>query len=347
MNTVVSTDNFLACLSKNPATFRDTILLTPVPAAGSRLEEALIACLQIGRNVFLYGPVTQASQKLRELLSLKLSEPITGDLELRTTLPRDSIRYGQPPNRFLHRNVTSAGGIDTSLMQPSDGNVEVCATVFDRSNERVFAVTRQVGSGRIAWIRGSFSGFITNEYLPQHDDPSKLFQAEYLMRSMLAKFGYELRVEKPTIETRNPLVLVARSNNGFFFSGYCPSTAVTLRLRFPHGAPILHGYETWLEDGHSAYSMPRAWHRECRCFVEQSEAGEVSCVETTSEEVGIRRRFRMKGLKNATVHFYPEVRPAGPPVRMENNDKRISYTAEHSGRRLVARDVTGELLISW
>jgi hypothetical protein len=142
-------------------------------------------------------------------------------------------------------------------------------------------------------------------------------------------------------------MLVARSNNGFFFSGYCPSTAALLHLQCPHGAPILLGYETWLENGRAGYSMPRAWHRECRCFVEQKEESEISCVEGTAEEIGIRRRFLLKGLKRATVHFYPEVRPAGAPTRMENNNRRITYSAEESGRRLVASDLTGNLLISW
>jgi hypothetical protein len=93
--------------------------------------------------------------------------------------------------------------------------------------------------------------------------------------------------------------------------------------------------------------MPRAWHLECRCFIDQAEAGEVSCVETTSEEIGIRRRFLMKGLKGATVHFHPEVRPGGPPVRMENHNQRIAYSTEASGRRLAADGISGELLISW
>ena len=152
------------------------------------------------------------------------------------------------------------------------------------------------------------------------------------------------------------LVLVARSNSGFFFSGYSPSTAVTLRLRFPHGAPILKGNETWFEDGHSTYSMPRAWHRECRCFVEQADEGEISCVERISEEIGIRRRMMLAGLKNATVHFYPEIRPAGPPVRMESGrahasffetEKQVAYVPEESGRRLEAHGIAGDLLISW
>jgi hypothetical protein len=32
---------------------------------------------------------------------------------------------------------------------------------------------------------------------------------------------------------------------------------------------------------------------------------------------------------------------------MENNNRRITYSAEESGRRLVASDLTGNLLISW
>jgi hypothetical protein len=167
------------------------------------------------------------------------------------------------------------------------------------------------------------------------------------MRRILAQFGFELSGEKPTVETRTPLVMVARSRNGFFFSGYCPSTAAAIRLRFPHGAPLLLGCETWLDGGHSVYHMPRAWHRECRCFVEQACDAELSCVEATAEEIGIRRRILLRGLRGATVHFYPELRPDDSPVRMECADRRIPYSREESGRRLVAQDVSGDLRIAW
>ncbi|MGD0772892.1 MAG: hypothetical protein ABSC05_08725 [Candidatus Solibacter sp.] len=347
LNTVVSTTNFLASQNTNPSVYRDTVLLTPVPDPGSPLESALLQHLDSGGDVFLYGPATHAGPKLLGLLNLNIASPLTGELELRSLLAGDTVRHGRPASRMLHRDAPSGGGIDTAAAQPAAAGIEICATVSDGSNERVFALMRRVGSGRLAWVRGSFSSRITGAALPLPDDPNTLFQAEYLMRYMLARFGYELHVEKPTLETRNPLMLVARSNNGFFFSGYCPSTAALLHLHFPHGAPILLGYETWLENGRAGYSMPRAWHRECRCFVEQKEESEISCVEGTAEEIGIRRRFLLKGLKRATVHFYPEVRPAGAPTRMENNNRRITYSAEESGRRLVASDLTGNLLISW
>ena len=356
VNTVVSTGNFLASRRSRPDLYGSTILLTPVPAAGSPLEAALFEDLQHGCSVFLCGSVARASKKLLDLLNLKLAPPLTGELQMRSSLETDAIQHGALPSRMLHRDVLSDGGIDTVLLNPSAQDAEACATVSRGSDERVFALTRAVGRGRLAWVRGSLSSFITDAYLPQADDPKQLFHAELLMRPMLAKFGYEVKVARPTVETRAPLLLTARSNNGYFFSGYNPSTAVALRLKFPHGAPLLVGYETWLENGHSTYHMPRAWHRECRCFVEQSGEGEVSCQERISEEVGIRRRLVLTGLAGATVHFYPEVRPAGPAVRMEtghsqgtnfDSEKRVAYEAVDSGRRLVARNVTGELLISW
>ena len=345
VNTVVSTRNFLASRKVNPQLYRDTILLTPVPAAGSPLEAALLDDLSRGQCVFFYGSVARASTKLLELLNLKLSSPVTGELTMLSSLASDVIRQGRLPTRLLHRDVLSDGGIDTILHQQGVGDFEVCATVSTASAERVFAATRTVGSGRLAWVRGSLSSHITNEALPQADDPKQFFPVELAMRGMLARFGYEIGVERPALATRMPLVLVSRSNNGFFFSGYNPSTTATLRLRFPQGAPILHGYETWLDNGHSVYSLPRAWRRECRCFVRQSAASEISCIERTPEEVGIRRRMLLSGLKDATVRFYPEVRPAGPPVRMENNEKRIPYSQE--GDCLVAQHINGNLLMSW
>jgi hypothetical protein len=356
VNTVVSTDNFLASRATNPGVYENTILLTPIPQAGSQLEAALLEHVRQGGNVFFFGPASHAGSSVLDLLNLKLAPPLTGELEMHSSLQSDEVRHGAAATRILHRDVLSAGGIDTVVSDTAVAGLEVCATVSDGSNERVFAIARTFETGRVAWVRGSLSSHITDAYLPQPDDPKQHVQAEYIMRAMLSKFGYELRVEKPTVDTRNPLVLVARSNNGFFFSGYCPSTAVALRLRFPHGAPILKGNEPWFEGGYSTYSMPRAWHRECRCFVEQPEEGEISCVEGISEEVGIRRRLILTGLKNATVHFYPEVRPAGPPVRMESgraqansfeNKKQVSYVPEDSGRQLVAHEVTGDLLVSW
>jgi hypothetical protein len=282
-----------------------------------------------------------------ELLNLKLADPLSGELEMKSSLEGDSIQQGSMAKTMLHRNVLSGGGIDSVVLDPNATGCDVCATVSDGKSERAFAIARWVESGRLAWVRGSLSSSITHAPLPVPDDPSTRFLAESLMRPMLARFDYRILVDKPMLATPNPLILVARSNNGFFLSGYCPSTNATLRFRFPHGAPLLVGYETVLENGQAIYHMPRAWHRECRFLVEQGDGGEISCVERTHEEIGLRRRVGVSGLNAATVHFYPEQRPAGTAVRMENQGKRIQYETPDGGRRLVARNLTGDLVVSW
>lgn len=175
------------------------------------------------------------------------------------------------------------------------------------------------GSGTLGWVRGSFCSSISGGRLPVPDDPKDWMQAESLMRLMLSCFGYSIRFTKPSIQTRSPLILSARRKNGFYLSSYSPSVTSGVRLRFPHGAPLLIGMEAWFEDGHSSYTLPRASHREVRCLVDQAESGEISCTEGISEYPFIERRLLLKGLKNATVHFYPE---NARRVIMQANDTR-------------------------
>jgi hypothetical protein len=301
--------------------------------------------LESAGPVLLYGPVDRAGHELLRRLNLKLVAPLDGEMELRTSLPLDRVRQGRLAMSLQHRNVVSGGGIDT-VPASQDSSARVCATVTQGGHERVYAVVRD----RLGWIRGSFCCSITGGLLPVPDDPARFLQAESLMRPMLMEFGYDLRVEKSSAETRSPLILAARHRNGYFFSGYSPSTTATVRLRFPHGAPVLTGGETWIENGYATYTMPRAWHREARCFVEQSADGELFCVEHYSGHPGIRRRLHLRGLKSATLHFYPE--DSGRVIMAANdmrlyNETSVPFTAEDGGRRLVARQITGELLISW
>lgn len=357
LNTVVSTTNFSRSRKVNPDLYRQTVLVAPVPAAGSTLERDLIECVRDGHQILFYGPASHASAAMLELLNLKTAAPLAGEVELRGNLGGDSLKQGRIATRLNHRDALSGGLIDTVLRVPSAPGCEVCATVSDGMTERVYALTREnpLGhdSGRIAWVRGSFSCTIGGGHLPVPDNPEKLFPSAVMMRWMLARFGCVIRFDKPTPQTRDPLVLAARSNNGWYFSGYSPSTVTTLRLRFPHGAPVFTGSETWLENGFATCVMPRAWHREVRCFVEQEEDGEVSCVERHSGHVGISRRLWLRGLKNATVHFLPEARFVAKKIIMAVHDQRphneesIPFEREDDGRRLVVRGVTGDLLISW
>jgi hypothetical protein len=353
LNTVTSTGNFLKSLQQNPRFFDETVLLSIIPQPGSTLEQKLIGHVQQGLPVLFYGPVTHASPALLDLLNLKTTTGIAGELKVNTELELDrtSNRTGDsaPLLPINHREILCAGDVNTIVKDGGRDQFRVWATVTSQQTERVYAVK----AGSAGWIRGTFSSSIPaggESRIPIPDDPSIYLPAELLIRSLLAKFDYSVCLEKPSVSTRTPVMFAARCRNGYFLSGYSPSTTVTLRLRLPMGAPILVGVDAWLEDGHAKYVMPRAWHREARCFVDQKETGEVSCVEYRSENVDIRRRLLMKGLKNAAVTFFPEdqkhVILAVNDMRM-HNEQSIPYDRSADGHRITATGITGTLLISW
>jgi hypothetical protein len=349
LNSVVSTNNFFKSLQQSPKFFDETVLLSILPRAGSRLEQELIDRVHRGLPVMFYGPVTHASPALLDLLNLETATGIAGELKLNTGLDLDRTMENTGVLPIQHREILCAGDVDTVVKDGGRQGFRVWATVTGEAGERVYAVK----AGSAGWIRGTFSSSIPvngGARIPVPDDPNKYLPAELLIRALLAKFGYSIRLDKPSVATRTPVMFAARCRNGFFLSGYSPSTTVTLRMRFPMGAPILVGVDAWIEDGHAKYAMPRAWHHEARCFVDQKEAGEVSCEEFRSEFVGIRRRLLMKGLKDAAVTFFPEdqnrVILAANDMRM-HNEQSIPYTRSADGHSISVTGVTGTLLISW
>ncbi len=98
---------------------------------------------------------------------------------------------------------------------------------------------------------------------------------------------------------------INRSNNGYWFSVYNSATTTETLLKFPQGAPILCGGETLLTDGYATYHFTRAEHRECRIFVKQ-RSGLISVTERPPVSAYNRRSFRVCGLEDAEVIYYPE-----------------------------------------
>jgi hypothetical protein len=351
LNTVVSTRNYLSSLRAKPGLYGHTVLLSPVPAAGSAVERSLLDQWQAGQDILFYGPVRHASARLREAIGVDLGSGLEGVLTLESHLPADRFRQGTAASRLHHRVVTSAGPVDT-VASAASRQVETCASVSEGGQRRAYATFRAAGNGqgKLGWLRGTLSASITNERLPVADDPAKLFPAAALLRHLLSRFGIGLQFENSSPGTRSPLLLGARSNNGYFLSGYSPSTATVLKLNFPWGAPVLSGCDAWLESPHAQYTMPRAWHRELRCFVQQEATGEVGCAEVYSGHPGIRRRLVLRGLRNATVHFLPE-RGTRPIFAVNDlrlfNEQSTPYETHDGGHRLSTGPVTGTLLISW
>jgi hypothetical protein len=355
LNTVVSSRVFLKSFAENASLYRESVLITTAPDAGSSLGRALLRFVQSGGRVLLYGPLDRSGDELLQILHLRLDPPIAGRLtiELRTNPDRLSDRAY--PSALQHRESMCAGGCRAVLSEAEGDDCKVVAMVSDGKSRRVAALWRKFpqSGGSLAWVRGTNSNAFTGGHLLSPDDPQRWFQGDLLLRFALEAFGYRLSVCKQAPEQRNPVVTVARHENGFFFSGYTPNTDVDLCLKFPQGAPLLVGQETRLAGGQARYRPPRAWHRECRVFVVQGE-GELSCIEQHSGEIGIQRRLFLTGLNDATLRFYPE--PSRPKVTMQPNPKEpflegpfLEYRTHDDalGHYLQAEHVTGSLLISW
>lgn len=125
------------------------------------------------------------------------------------------------------------------------------------------------------------------------------------MLSAAESLGYLIASRKLSEKTKVPTMTLARYKNGLWLAAYNTNTTTETRLKFPLGAPILMGCETELKDGCSTYHFARSEYRECRIFVKQN-SGVIGAREATPVNAAIRRRFRITGLQDATVCFFPE-----------------------------------------
>jgi hypothetical protein len=207
-------------------------------------------------------------------------------------------------------------------------------------------------------VRGTSSNtYHKGKRLLTPDDPTVYFRGELLMRWTLAELGYDIKVSKRTAGTRDPAICIARNRNAYVFSGFCPNTTATLCLRFSQGAPLLVGHETILADGYATYVLPRAWHHECRVFVEQKQDAQLTCEEVCpSERRNLRRHIRVTGLSKATVRFYPEpgreprvlLRTPGPDGTVPFNvDVPFQQGEDGTGPFVYVERFTGDLEFAW
>jgi hypothetical protein len=261
------------------------------------------------------------------------------------------------PRQVNHNALLTGGGITERLADAGRGGTQVLATVTGDFGERLTAIHRAESGwsgGAVAWVRGVDSYSFSGGHLLNMAPADEAFPGGVLLRSALGCFGYEVGVAPLRVGQRAPITCIARRRGGYYLSGYTPDTTVGLRLRLPAGAPVLVGWETELQDGRAALRMPRAWHRECRLFVDDQRSGVISCVEQHSGEIGVRRRLLLTGLDHATVRFLPE--PGTEATVTMLRDPRYPFMvgeflqpqadADHPGC-LTVRDVSGLLLVSW
>jgi hypothetical protein len=302
-----------------------------------------------GGRVLLYGPLKYADPALLQMLGAKVGPEISGTLTVSLKTNPDEVSYA---TQIEHRPIMNAGGYEAVSTAG-----QALATVWQAGETRVAATV--VGS--LGWVRGTnSSGYVGGDlisgsgHLPKMDDPATHFEGDLLMRYALAAIGGpSLNVRKKSPAQPNPITTIHRHDNAFYFSGFVPDMTVEQRLRFPQGVPVFVGCDTEIVDGHATYRMPRAWHRECRLFVEQA-GGVVSCHEKTAESMGLVRRLRITGLEKATIRLYPPNNDRVPQFVINGSYPyyvgpfaEASLKTDALGRYWEARGLTGELIVSW
>lgn len=356
MNTVISTTSFKTLIASKPSYFTQSILVTIAPDAGSDLEESLIKFVSNGGKLVVFGPVDHSGPAFHSLLNLQNVAAVEGELSLKKNLMIDVM--DEPyPTVINHRQLFSAGGIRTKVKDSNDPSTKVLASVQRGVEERDVVWSRSLptwNGGKVVYVRGTNSARFDGGRLLTPDDPDKYFIGPLYLRYALDEFGMHFGIEKKNPSLKSPVTTVSRSNNAFIFSGYSPNSTAKHILRFPQGAPLLLGLQTDLENGHSTYTMPTSWSRECRVFIDQQD-GNVSYRELHSGQKGITKRFFVGGLENATVRIYPESHVKHESVNVYLNagypwkKGKITFMKgdQKFGQCIEVKDVTGDLVVSW
>jgi hypothetical protein len=359
INTVISTTNFMKAIKNKPDLFRESILVAPAAAISEKCAGILANFAKHGGKLILYGPVSNASDEIRNLLNLKAVDPLEGEFKIKIDSVSDTFKTGSMPDVFIHNAIVSGGGIETVLANNNATGIKIIAEAIQGKQSRIIALSRSEKNwkgGGIAWLRGTVSGTSSSEgHLLKPMDPAKFFYPEILPRILLGEFGYRISFNKYSWDGRNPITMIARHENGFYFSGFVPDITAGMKLRMSQGIPLFTGTETIVENGTATYNMPKSWHKECRIFIEQKESGCVSCAENTAEHHGVKRRIRLTGLNKATVRFYHEpgsdknVRFLLDPVYpfLVGKFQKFERVNDENASHLDLKDISGELLISW
>lgn len=360
LNTVISTGNFTAIAGTGQNIFAESVLVSPVPDAGSEWARALIAHVKTGGKALVYGPLEHADPGFLELLNLKQVPALDGKFALELAQPFDLFEGDAPVPVLRHHALFSAGGLDGAVADSADSATRVLARAIQNGEVRTVSLYRAAdawGWGGIAWVRGTVScdPERTSGHLLVPLSPDQAFPAECLMRDALRVLGWDFTVERSSMHIPVPMTCVSRHLNAFIFAGFSANTTAAVHLRTPQGIPLLTDTETRIIGGRGRYAFPKAWQHECRVFIEQSDTLSVGCRVRHSGLTGIRRRLEIVGLEQATVRFFHEPGTAGS-VEMRLNSQvpcLVGELAEFEEKRdalgsyLEARGITGQMMISW
>ena len=284
--TVVSTDHFL---KHDKTLYAGSILVTPVPAAGTAIEQALLTYAKAGGKVIFYGRPERAGEELRRMINIAVTDDGL-DGELPVTV------YGKPMGVLKYGSLMCAGALRTALLSPA-GEAELMAEAG--------GMPIATAGKNVVWMRGIVSSDYTGGSRLQYHDRTKYFCADELAREAAAHFGWDIRFTRMDESSPSPVNMIYRTDNALMFSTFNPDITVDTTVGTPLGAPVPIGIETPIRTNKSLFRFPKAGHYECRVFVEQAD-GFVKAYEMTPSSYQMRRRIGISGLKDATVRVFGE-----------------------------------------
>ena len=348
---VITTEALVAVLAASPGRFAGSVLVSPVPDAGSAWDRALEAHAGLGGGVLCYGPTVRAGAAWRERFGLVGAEPLEGTLDVRIRNDPDSFREGRAAACCEHLPALCGGGL--ADMATDDDATEVLAEVCRGDERRAVAVRR----GSVAWVRGTSS--VTVAGVRGRNlatlDAVNAYSCEILMRHALARLGWSLAVHRRSPSQQATHLMISRCRNAFVFAGYSPDDSVVYELHTPLGAPLLPGRNTELVDGRARVPVQRWFHEEVRVFVGQA-GGLVGVHAHPPQNHRYHRRLLIDGLDHATVRFFPETGCEARTQALLNTDEWILARGEPfacrtvedaHGRYMELTGITGRLTIAW
>ena len=186
---------------------------------------------------------------------------------------------------------------------------------------------------------------------------TRAWTLERLMRWILPAFGWKFRTSAFSVESLPPRTNISRSDNAFYFSVFAPDTTVRMSVNTPLGAPILSEMETELSNGDALWHPGKCWHKECRCFVKQSEDSVIGAKIQMQAYPGYTSRRHYSGLRNAEVRFFV---PRGFEQKLEamNSSEYIwnllgdclvkpEWEETPWGPCAVFKNISGYLFLAW
>jgi hypothetical protein len=310
LNTVASTENFLRQFATNSQRFSETVVVAPVPMPNTPLHEALLQHAECGGKVLLYGPIDETDTELLKLFGLQNAQGWEGDLPLHLSHRARALFSEETVAKQLHHpSIFSAGPLRHAFCGVESDELIPLALAEQESDNRALTVVAKPAAwngGAFVWLRGGVGcdEQKTTGLLPAPLDSSQYFIAESLARAALDQLGISIAFSRGP-ESRVPMLTIARSDNAWAFAIYNPDAAA-IEFRLPHGAPVPLGQSVNVTGSISRFVPPVTLLGECRVFVEQQESSTLYVQEVPSIMAGVRRRWLVNGLCNATLRFFPE-----------------------------------------